>query len=280
MKRVLATVIRVAVAAGFLSCVASAQSTSAPLKRTVAEIEQFLSNGKIGPRRAMSVGVAGTEWALLDDGTLQHRAHIATIDVTKNSFVTDRGTEINFKDSWKFYVAAYELAKLLDFNLVPPSVERPVGGRQAAVTWFIDDAMMEIDRLKKKLRAPDVESWNNQMYAVRAFNQLIYNVDPNLTNILITKDWKIWTIDPGRAFRLYKTLENPKNLVKSDRKMLAKLRELNKPALTQKLGRWLNSLEIEGVLARRDRIVEFFDKEIAAKGEAAIVFDLPERNFQ
>lgn len=271
----LSAALRLTAAIGLLVCVAAAQQSTSPvLKLSVAEIEQFLSTAKIGPRKPMNVGVAGTESAPMDDGKIQHRGHIATIDVSKASFTTDRGTEINFKDSWKFYVAAYELAKLLDFPLVPPSVERKVGGASAAVTWFIEDAMMEADRIRKKLQPPNVENWNNQMYAVRVFNQLIYNVDPNLTNILITKDWSLWAIDPGRAFRLQKTLENPKNLVKCDRKVLAKLREINKPLLTQKLGRWLNGLEIDGVLARRDKIVEFFDKEIAAKGAAAVLFDL------
>jgi hypothetical protein len=59
---------------------------------------------------------------------------------------------------------------------------------------------MESDRKAKKLESPDPEGWNKQMYAVRVFNQLIYNVDANLTNILITKDWNIWMIDHGRAF--------------------------------------------------------------------------------
>ena len=261
--------------------VASAQQTTTPPSRlTTAEVEQFLRTGKIGARRTTSVGVNVTEWAAMDDGKIQHRGHIATVDITKASFTTDRGTELNFKDTWKFYVAAYELAKLLEFNLIPPSVERRQGiGKDAAITWWIDDAMMESERKQKNLQSPDIEGWNNQMYAVRVFNQLIYNVDANLTNILITKDWNIWMIDHGRAFRLMKTLENPRNLVKSDRKVLAKMRELTKPMLAQKLGRWLTGPEIDGVLARRDKIVEFFDKEIASKGDNAVLFDLPPRYF-
>jgi hypothetical protein len=33
-------------------------------------------------------------------------------------------------------------------------------------------------------------------------------------------------------------------------------------------------MEIEGLLARRDKIVKFFDEQIAQKGEAAVLFDL------
>ena len=261
-------------------CVAAAQqpASSAP-QLSPAEIERFLSTAKMGARRAINVGVAGAEWAPMDDGKVQHRGHIATIDVSKPTFTSVRGTELNFKDTWKFNVAAYELAKMVDFPLIPPSVERRVGGRAAAVTWWIDDAMMEGERMQKKLQSPDLEGWNNQMYAVRVFNQLIYNVDANLTNLLITKDWNLWMVDHSRAFRLQKTLENAKNLVKCDRKVLANLRELSKPLLTQNLGRWLIGPEIDGILARRDKIVEFFDKEIAAKGEAAVLFNLSPRQY-
>ena len=154
-----------------------------------------------------------------------------------------------------------------------------VVGQEAALTWWIDDTMMEGDRRAKDVKAPDTLSFNKQIYAVRVFNQLIYNVDANLTNLLIGKDWNVWMIDHGRAFRLLKTLENPKNLVMSDRKVLARMRLLDKPLRTNKLKRWLSSGEIDGLLARRDKIVAFFDKEIAAKGEDAVLFDLPPRGF-
>jgi len=265
----------------FAICTAAAaqQPAATTTALTTSEIEQFLLKAKMGARKSISTGINDTGWVPMDDGKMQHRGHIATVDISKSSFTTDRGTEINFKDTYKFNIAAYELAKLLDFPLVPPSVERKVAGTPAAVTWWIDDAMMEGDRIKKKLQAPDLERWNNQMYAVRVFNQLIYNVDANLGNLLITKDWNLWMIDHSRAFRLYKTLENPKNLVKCDRRVLAKMRQLTKPMLTAKLGKWLSGIEIDGILGRRDKIVEFFDKEVAAKGEAAVLFDLAQRWF-
>jgi hypothetical protein len=38
---------------------------------------------------------------------------------------------------------------------------------------------------------------------------------------------------------------------------------------------YIRKLELDGLMARRDKIVAFFDKEIAAKGEAAVLFDSP-----
>jgi hypothetical protein len=125
------------------------------------------------------------------------------------------------------------------------------------------------------MRTPaDLNLGNQQMYLCRVFDQLIYNTDDNLGNVLITKDWKIWLIDHTRAFRLMKTLENSKNLVQCDRKLLTKMRELNKETLQQKLGHYLTKPEIEGILPRRDLIVKFFDEQVAQKGEAAVLFDM------
>ena len=134
--------------------------------------------------------------------------------------------------------------------------------------------MTELDRKKKKIEPPDQHSWNQQMYVCRVFDQLIYNTDRNLGNLVISKDWKIWLIDHTRAFRDMKDLRSPTDLVECDRKLLAKLRELNKETLTKELGRYLTQMEIEGLLARRDKIVHFFDEQIAQKGETAVLFDL------
>src|SRR3712207_8869744 len=51
-----------------------------------------------------------------------------SIDEAKQSYQTDRGTEINFKDSWKYNIAAYRLDKLLELNMIPVSIERTLPG--------------------------------------------------------------------------------------------------------------------------------------------------------
>ena len=52
---------------------------------------------------------------------------------------------------------------------------------------------------------------DEQLYAARIFHQLIADTDFNMTNLLITKDWRIWMIDFTRAFRLTKTINDPKS---------------------------------------------------------------------
>ena len=137
----------------------------------------------------------------MTDGTIEHDAHVQSIDESKTVFQGDRGTEMNFRDTWKFNVAGYRLARILGLDMVPPSIERNVRGTHSAVTWWVDNSMMEVDRMKKHIEAPDKDSWNREMYVVRVFDQLIYNTDRNLQNLLIDADFHIWMIDHTRAFR-------------------------------------------------------------------------------
>jgi hypothetical protein len=59
---------------------------------------------------------------------------VQTVDIRKPVFQTDRGSELNFRDSYKYNIAAYEIAKMLDIDTVPVSVERKIHGQLAAFT--------------------------------------------------------------------------------------------------------------------------------------------------
>ena len=109
------------------------------------------------------------------------------------------------------------------------------------------------------------------MYRVRVFDELIYDTDPNLTNVLIGEDWTIWRIDFSRAFRTSKDVREPKNLVKCDRQLFEKLKALKADELTEKK-RYLTKPEVNGVMARRDKIVATFQILITEKGEKEILY--------
>lgn len=238
-------------------------------------METFLKKASIGRQRSMPVGVTVPSRATLDDGKLQHEAVIQTVDISKTSHPTPTGTELNFRDAWYFNVAGYELAKMLGLNMVPPYVERPVSGVRASVSWMVPDVMMERDRVLKKINPPDLEKWNTQVLAGRVFHELIADADFNMTNLLITSDWRLWLIDFSRAFRLTKKLQEPERLTAVDRKLLAGLRALTRDGLGRRLGRWVDGSRLDAVMFRRDLIVRIFDEQVAAKGESAVIYDFP-----
>jgi hypothetical protein len=226
-----------------------------------AEREQFLLKAKITRTRGVSTGITGTVRATLSDGTLTHDASIQTIDESKQRFEGTRGVEFNFKDTWRYNVAAYRLDRLLDLGMIPPSVERRHNGKTGSFTWWVDDVLMdEGARLKQKIEAPDARRWNEQMWHVRLFDQLIYNVDRNLGNLVIDKDWIIWMIDHTRAFRLMDALKAPGNIALVDRRVLERLKALDRLTLNATMEHYLTSGEIKALLDRRDAIVAQVEK--------------------
>ena len=233
-----------------------------------AEMEEFLSNASIGNERVFGHAMRIT----LDDGKRKHDATISTPDR-------------NDLGNIYFDVAAYELDKALGLNLVAPSVKRTVKGQPAVLVWFVDDvAMMEVDRRRSNIQPPDPENWNQQMQAVRLFDELISNpwrsMNPATSSwqeLLITSDWEIHLIDHRRAFRANRALENPETLTRCDRSLLAKLRELNKETLRQTLGKYASDAQLDTLEVRRVLLVKHFEELIAARGEAAVVYDLPRR---
>ena len=127
----------------------AAVTTTARL--TPSEMEAFLLKAKILDVRDAGGGVTGSRRAKLTDGTLTHDAHIQTVDIAKPVFEAGEHTELNFKDTYRFNIAGYRLARLLGIDTVPMSVERNVNGKTAAVTWWVDDVQMdEKERLQTK----------------------------------------------------------------------------------------------------------------------------------
>lgn len=254
---------------------ALAESTDTVPTLTDSKQEQFLKAGKIIKTRQASKGITGTTRVTMTDGKITHDAHVQCIDESKFEFKTDRGTELNFRDTYRFNIAAYRLARLLGIENLPVTIERKVQGKTCSVDWWVDDVTMdEAGRVKKKMEAPDAEAWNEQMYVVRVFDQLIYNVDRNLTNLLILKNWDIVMIDHSRSFRLAHTLPNAKNLTRCDRTLLRNLRALHQGDVAKALMPYCTKAEVEAVMARRDAIVRFFDDRIRQNGEGAVLYDV------
>jgi hypothetical protein len=240
---------------------------------TKEQMKQFLLTAKVVESRPAKKGITGTLRLTLSDGTVTHDASFQSIDEHKAVMQLAMGPELNFVDSYKYNIAAYELAELLGLdNIVPVYVERKWNGNQGSLSWWLPVKMDEAERLKQKIATPDADAWNNQMYKIRVLDQLVSDSDPNLTNVLIGQNWEIWRIDFTRAFRPNKDLKSPKDLVRCDRQLLEKLKALDANALTEKTSRYLSKDQIKAVMARRDKIVAQFQQMIAAKGENEVLY--------
>jgi hypothetical protein len=258
---------------------AFSQAAPEALQLSDAEREVFLREAEVIKVRAAPGGVTGSIRATLRKGDFVHDAHIQTVDQHKAQISLGSGMEIDFHDSWRNNVAAYRVDRLLSLGMVPVTVERRYETVPAAFTWWVDDVQMtEKQRLERKATAPVTEEWNRQMLVVRAFDQLIYNFDRNLGNLLVDADWRIWMIDHTRAFKIFKDLKNEKNLAdRCEKDLLVALRTLDKAALKQSLEGLLSEGQIDALLARRDRIVRCYEAKIASRGEERVLYDLAPR---
>lgn len=231
----------------------------------------FLEHARIVARRRVSKGITGTIRATLTDGIHTHDASIQTVDEYKAIVRSKRGTEVGFRDTWRYNLAAYHLDALLGLEMVPVTVARRIGGQDASFTWWVDEVMMdETERYKKKLLAPDSVAWSHQLWTLRIFDQLIANTDRNLGNMLIDRSWKVWMIDHTRAFRLGAEPAQMATLLRCERQLLARLKALDATRVREVLGPWLREPEIAPILARRDRIVAHFEN-----AGAPMLYDRP-----
>jgi hypothetical protein len=251
---------------------ATALPAAAPL--TKAQMEHFLSTAKIIRQKEIPKGVTGPLRVTLTDGTTQHDAAFSAVDERTQVMKFANGqTELDFVDSYRYTLAAYKLSEALGLDhMMPVTVERVWNQKSGALSWWVDARWDEAARLKQHIEPPDTEAWNQQMHRMRVFTALVADTDRNLGNVLISAEWKLWMIDFTRAFRRTHKLVAPENLTRCDRQLLATLRALRPEEVTAKTQPYLGRIDVDALMARRNLIVAHFEKRVAEKGEALVLY--------
>src|SRR5688572_4604543 len=128
------TLISVA-ALSLLSVAFISAQTVAP---SVEEQREFLLKAKITASRLAGKGVTGTKRLTLSDGRLVHDASFQSVDqhAMGNDPMARRVGELIFVDSYKYNLAAYEIARLVGLDhMMPVTVERRVNGEVGSLSW-------------------------------------------------------------------------------------------------------------------------------------------------
>ena len=162
-----------------------------------AAVEAFLRDAEVIGSEPIPVGISRPTKLTLALGELEGAAIFKTIDVFETKMEFEDGSfAINFRDSYKNELAAYELDKLLGLGLVPPTVERRLDDVTGAVRLWIEGAMTEAERQAQGLGAPDPAAWSREVAAVRLFYNLTGNTDyRNIRNLLVDGRFRICAID-------------------------------------------------------------------------------------
>jgi hypothetical protein len=179
-----------------------------------------------------------------------------------------------FRDSYKHEIASWKLDRLLGLGLVPPCVERRIGRDTGSMCLWIEGTITEWERSQElEIEPPDAKAWNDQMATVRLFLQLVADQDyRNVSNLLVDESFRIYKVDSSRAFRPDAELRDEQALTRFSRRVLAALRALDPDEVASELKPWLSKGQINGLVSRRDRILELADARVAERGEDATLF--------
>lgn len=232
-----------------------------------AEFESFLRTADVITLKDVPVGVTRPSRAFLKPGGIAESMAWKPIRP---------GLRSGYWESYKSEIAAYELDKLLDLQMIPPTVERQVkGDTGAAVLWAAPArSFKDLGGVpgQGRVQAPplaQVAAWNRQVVRAKMFDNLIANTDPNLGNWLVDEDWHLILIDHSRSFTTMKTMVHEMERV--DRELWDRFRALDDAALVAALGKWLGKREVRALLDRRDRMRQEIDKLVAARGDAVFI---------
>jgi hypothetical protein len=240
------------------------------------EAERFLRTAEVVALIELDTdGVSGARRATLRVGDQSHDAIFKTIDAVLLKEKLPRGrTLLQLEDSYRHEIAAYELDKLLGLGLVPPTVERSIGGETGSLGLWVRGAISEWQRSEvRRLDPPDPASFNDQRQSIRLFRQLIWDADHNnSSNILIDASWRLYSIDASRAFHTEADLRRPGELLRFSRAFIDGLEALTRERLDEAMAPWLDQRQRDSLWMRRNAILVLARERVAEHGEAAVLY--------
>lgn len=227
---------------------------------------EFLRSARIESSEEFQGGINRLLRIQLEEDGIQRRA------VFRDVFRHEMVGEWHFPDSFVSEVAAFELSRLLELDVVPATVRRSVGGRDGALQLWIEDAMTEAQRLERGLEAPALVRFEEQIEVMHVFDNLIGNTDRHAKNILIDRQWRVWLIDHTRSFSRNPVLMTPEPARRCSQTLWEKLHSLKAEEVHAHLQPLLGDEEVEALLERWKLVIEQLQERIDALGVEQVIF--------
>ena len=165
---------------------------------------------------------------------------------------------INNSDRWQYEIAAYRLDKLIDYRMVPVSVERTINGKTGSLSFWVGGLINLLEKNEQHVQATGYCSIKLQHDLMWVFDALIYNNDRTQQNVTyIRSTWQLVLIDHSRGFRTHRKL--PMHVKDRDLaiapELATRLAALDSERLRAELGPYLDRSQIRAILQRRDQVM-------------------------
>jgi len=243
------------------------------------ELEEFLKTAEIAGHEDIGEGVTRPIRLTLKKGEVEKYG------IWKNP----RGVQKGFLEGWRYEIAAYEMDKLLELYMIPPTVEKKFNGKRGSLQFWVESEFSELDVMEQKIGIPrsKLDRRNKMKYITRAFDSLIGNVDRTQENILYTKDWRMILIDHSRSFRskkkftkklmygingLKKAGDRPMLFKRLPRALVEKIKALNFDNIKKAVDPYLKEKEVKAIVIRKELLLKEIDEMIKEKGEDKVLY--------
>lgn len=238
---------------------------------------EFLRRARVVGMKRLSTGKNRPyKVRLVHDGgpgpPVEANAIFRSVDIRERRVKLDGRIYPDFHDSYIYECAAYELARVLGIDNVPPCVQRMVDLESGSLQLWVEGATMEIDRREKLGEPKEAVRWMRQKQKMRLFDALIYNFDRNQTNMLIDADWKLWFVDHTRSFRKFAKIERIEKIIWCERDLWERLQALDREQLSR-VKKYTSGPQVSALLKRRDLLVDHLRSLIDAHGEDRVIYD-------
>jgi hypothetical protein len=240
---------------------------------STSDIQTFLREARVISIEDVDSGVTKPWKILLERDGVRANAIFRYVDLYRKRWRSKDGLRKNFRDSYRYECAAFELAHLLGMENIPPAVLRVIKGKQGSLQFWVENSMTESERRAQGLEPPDPEKWKRNYQMMYLFDNLIYNDDRHYGNILVDPAWNFWLIDATRAFLTIDELKTPSIVRVCSRPVWERLQNVTDAAITESLAKFLKPPELEPVLARRHLLLEVIKEQINLRGEDQVLFD-------
>jgi hypothetical protein len=149
---------------------------------------------------------------------------------------------------------------------------RKIKGTEGSLQLWVEGNLMEADRAKQNIEAPNRWRFQMQWQVKNVFDALIHNDDRHARNFLYDKEWKLWLIDHTRAFPLINDLPKDLRIKHCERNLWNNLQGLDEEVVKERLSPYLKSVELKALFKRHDKLIKYIEDLIDQRGERQVLF--------